>query len=380
LQKSASYIISTVTSGGTTYYCMQNGTTGTLDFWSTNASKVSQFALDNLTAGRTYAETVVWKGSFDFDTAVVVPDYTTLIRYGARFELTANIDRMWTSETYGTGYTRYITVLGGIDDGNKATRTSGSGWEGCFRDSHFEDMTIMAFEEYGMNLQSFSSSSKSLGNTLSRMWFGTGVTGEANSDGGLLISNTTSYGGADNTVTQSLFINNGDFQIRLEENCANNRVSLTHFAGCADPGDSDSDGIELVGDVDLFLLDQSHFEQIEGNGVVITPASGDFADHTKILNTVFYCVGRLTNNTYYAIWVDSNVGQSRMGLISGNSFFGDGAVGEPMYAINLDGANSDYWQILGNTVQTSGYATASVNDESGGTTKPATLADFNILM
>ena len=40
LQKPASYIVSVVTSGATTYYCMQNGTTGALDFWSTNASAV----------------------------------------------------------------------------------------------------------------------------------------------------------------------------------------------------------------------------------------------------------------------------------------------------------------------------------------------------
>jgi len=47
LQKQASYIISTVTSGATTYYCMQNGTTGKLDFWSTNASAITNAATGN---------------------------------------------------------------------------------------------------------------------------------------------------------------------------------------------------------------------------------------------------------------------------------------------------------------------------------------------
>ena len=47
LQKPASYIVSVVTSGATTYYCMQNGTTGTLDFWSTNASAVINNASEN---------------------------------------------------------------------------------------------------------------------------------------------------------------------------------------------------------------------------------------------------------------------------------------------------------------------------------------------
>jgi len=50
LQKQASYIVSTVTSGATTYYCMQNGTSGKLDFWSTNLTLVEQFANGNLTS------------------------------------------------------------------------------------------------------------------------------------------------------------------------------------------------------------------------------------------------------------------------------------------------------------------------------------------
>jgi len=63
LQKQVSYIISTVTSGGTTYYCMQNGTTGKLDFWSTNASAVLANTFGNMTTGAVFLRNGIYNVS-----------------------------------------------------------------------------------------------------------------------------------------------------------------------------------------------------------------------------------------------------------------------------------------------------------------------------
>ena len=94
LQKQASYIISIVKSGATTYYCMQNGTTGTLDFWSTNASQVSNYARGNLSsltlgaAGTLYYKT----GHYSIDTQIILGHKTHVTAEpDVWFDVTANL-------------------------------------------------------------------------------------------------------------------------------------------------------------------------------------------------------------------------------------------------------------------------------------------------
>lgn len=75
LQKEATYLICPVTSGATTYYCMQNGTTGKLDLYSTNASYVINSAFGNITASPPQKR-IVLKGSFTLDSSLVMGSYT----------------------------------------------------------------------------------------------------------------------------------------------------------------------------------------------------------------------------------------------------------------------------------------------------------------
>ena len=87
LQKPVSYIISTVTSGATTYYCMQNGTSGTLDFWSTNASAVIMASA--------YANTTIFFKEGNYAIDYLIPVNVSNIHFvgsgwGTQFNVGAN--------------------------------------------------------------------------------------------------------------------------------------------------------------------------------------------------------------------------------------------------------------------------------------------------
>ena len=99
LQKSCSYLVSTVISGATTYYTMQNGTTGALAAYGTNASQIINWAIGNLTSGRTWQETVCLKGNLSIDSTILVRNYTRVLvegqvstTYDPSFDIFRNYD------------------------------------------------------------------------------------------------------------------------------------------------------------------------------------------------------------------------------------------------------------------------------------------------
>jgi len=110
LQKECSYLVSMVGS----YACMQNGTTGALQWYSTNLTKVEMSANGNLTNGGViYCKNVQWQTSITLGTNVeVIQFYNGAFSYfgsytGAKSEATFIIDesgstyRAW----YGTNST-----------------------------------------------------------------------------------------------------------------------------------------------------------------------------------------------------------------------------------------------------------------------------------
>jgi len=95
LQKPVSYIISTVTSGATTYYCMQNGTTGKLDFWSTTYATVFNAAVDALPTSADAGGIFVRAGAYTVTAALGVGQKTRVKGEGAGsvvFTVAANVD------------------------------------------------------------------------------------------------------------------------------------------------------------------------------------------------------------------------------------------------------------------------------------------------
>jgi hypothetical protein len=83
-----------------------------------------QGALNSLTAGRTWKETVKVKGSFTLAAGIAIPSYTTLDLTQARLYTTANIRMLRVVGTVGTHLTD-IDVLGGYLVGNNAGAAQG---------------------------------------------------------------------------------------------------------------------------------------------------------------------------------------------------------------------------------------------------------------
>jgi len=331
-------------------------------FSGTTYSTIANWVFGNAT---TY-ETIVQRGTFSVTAVITYPSlYVTINNYGARFELDADIDRMFESFNYGTTMSRWIQTYGGVYDGNKAARSDGTAFKGAFKDCTWVDLKIISFETEGIDLQSYDGTNKANANFFSRCWFGMTPTGTGNKGGGVLIGNDGA-GGSDNMFEQCFFINNGVFNLKVEDNSHNNRVENTHFAGTAPGGETDCVSIWLYGDTDGFHLDTSHMENVDLEGVKIEPQGGDFSDRIRITNVDFYQMHTASNNVSAAVLVDSSVGDARSGVISGCFFMAD-AGNEPMYSIYLKGADSDNWIIDTNHAQTSGYIVAALGDDSGTT-------------
>jgi len=111
LQQPVSYVISTLDG----YYLLQNGTTGALDFKSTNATTVVQNAIGNLTTSRTWIETIKFKGNFSISGYITVPSYTALDLDGALLTcVTPHIPFFWLNSGVHD-----VTIKGGYLNGQK---------------------------------------------------------------------------------------------------------------------------------------------------------------------------------------------------------------------------------------------------------------------
>ena len=77
LQKESNYIVSVVKSGATTYYTLQNGTDGTLQWYSTNKTALHVAAAGNLTDGGTiFCKNQTWTNTLTLlNTVMVIESY-----------------------------------------------------------------------------------------------------------------------------------------------------------------------------------------------------------------------------------------------------------------------------------------------------------------
>ena len=94
---------------------------------STDADVEINWALANLTAGRTEKETVKLLGEFTTDDLLLVYDYTYFDITEARVTLADNSDCNMIENEDQTGGNSYIEIIGGILDGNKANQATGHG-------------------------------------------------------------------------------------------------------------------------------------------------------------------------------------------------------------------------------------------------------------
>jgi hypothetical protein len=101
-----------------TYYA-KNGRTGQVEFSSSSAKEAIQYAIDSLTPGRNWIETVVLKGKFTLDDTIMLPSYTRIVLNGlVRLANGVNKPLLRTVPN-----AVYFVIEGGVWDGNKANQT-----------------------------------------------------------------------------------------------------------------------------------------------------------------------------------------------------------------------------------------------------------------
>ncbi len=84
LPSTASYIIEGDSLG---WYRVINCTSGEVPYSSTNASATIQFAIDNLTVGRSWKETIILKGNLGNVSNVMLSDYINIVGINAKMQL-----------------------------------------------------------------------------------------------------------------------------------------------------------------------------------------------------------------------------------------------------------------------------------------------------
>jgi hypothetical protein len=100
-----------------TYYMMDAD--GNIDYSSTNASRVTEFAFGNLTVDRTGQETVYIKGDITITNSILIPDWTHLIIDGKiTLSMGATCDIIGNKDTTGSQVTIEGGRLYGYDGGN----------------------------------------------------------------------------------------------------------------------------------------------------------------------------------------------------------------------------------------------------------------------
>lgn len=116
------------------------------------------WALANLTAGRSEKETVKVIGEFEISNPILVYSYTYLDLTEARITQADNTDDNMIENQDQTNGNEYIDIFGGILDGNKANQASGNGidWAGV-TSSMIHGVNIINVNDRGINLYNANS-------------------------------------------------------------------------------------------------------------------------------------------------------------------------------------------------------------------------------
>jgi len=107
-----SYIIGQYNS---TFYYMKNGTSGNIDYKSTDASSVINSAFNNLTVGRTWNEVVALRGNFAISTALTPSSYTTVDLRNANLKASVVV------RVFNLANQHDIDIFGGTIEGSGLT-------------------------------------------------------------------------------------------------------------------------------------------------------------------------------------------------------------------------------------------------------------------
>lgn len=130
---------------------------GHITFWGTDPTQVIDFAMGNLTSGRTWKQTIIIQGDFTVSSTILVPSYTKIILNGRiRLANAADVSIMSNANLVTTGATS-IELEGGDYDGNNAnqvgTSVSALYFANC-SDLKIHGITAHNSERYGLRVGS----------------------------------------------------------------------------------------------------------------------------------------------------------------------------------------------------------------------------------
>lgn len=166
-----------------------------LQAYGTNASQIINWAIGNLTSGRTWQEKVLLKGDFTLTGFLNIPSYTELEIQGSLIAGT-NLSYMIRTENLGSASATDIQVHihGGILDGQKGTYSVTDALRVQMWRSSISDMYIKNVDGNAINLDAYDSNEKCIEVTVDNI-----ITAEIDGHGILLHSSST-----DNIITNSI--------------------------------------------------------------------------------------------------------------------------------------------------------------------------------
>lgn len=348
LATSANYVV--FLSGGTTY--VRDGLDGSIDYSNTDPETAIEWAMNNLTAGRTWKEKIIVKGNYTIDTSIDIPSYTIL-------EMQGKITMSNAFPNYGAfqnsdlnNGNSHIEITGGSIDGNYANQT---GFKNCI---YFEkvsflkvsNMTIYDCLNEGIESRSNSKFVIS-GNVIynngddSISLISSGTGGGASNNG--TVSNNTVWGNRNDTGGSSgIEIEDGSYEISVFGNVIYGGTTGSNMVGIHVVVDNGSSfpaphDITITGNI---------VRAVENSGIFVQTnlTGGDLKNITITGNTVTDTGNNGINVMGKASFNGVPVGVS----IVGNTVSSSGTSTSGVYGIYISYAKNVI--VSGNTVTESG--------------------------
>jgi len=330
----------------------------------TSPAVAINWALSNLTSGRTWKERVVVEGNFTLDAKILVPSYTVLDLTNAKFTLADGVNDHMLSNSDTTGGNTHIDIIGGVFDGNKANNTGDLA--GIYLD-HVDNCTVK------------DCIVKNCSRWDIRLRYATycHVYGCNCSDAGqhgIMVAYHVYY----NVIENNICYDNGNHGISLEQYAEHNTIIGNVLTGnvkglvVETPPNRYND---IIGNIVnnnghgilVYGAATSHvrFCNFIGNVVSNNTAHGlylsGYVSHCNVIGNV--CVGNSrgtgADNTYDNIYLRNG---SSYNNIQGNICRAGINTNKPRYGINIGTSDCTGNLVINNDIYDDGYGTAPFND------------------
>ncbi|MEK7555605.1 MAG: right-handed parallel beta-helix repeat-containing protein [Patescibacteria group bacterium] len=377
----ANYVV--FLSGGTTY--VRDGLDGSIDYSNTDPETAIEWAMNNLTSGRTWKEKVVVKGNYTIDTSIDIPSYTILELQG-RLTIASGTFGLVNSDT--TNGNTDIEIIGGTIDGNYANLIN---YNNCVFLQNSNNLIITGMTIYGCknegiefrNVSGFDISENTIFNngddSISLINGGGGGSNNGTVSNNILFGNRSATGGS-----SGIEIEDGSYEITVSNNVIYGSTASSSMTGIGVVVDSGSTysashdvtisgnvirDVEVSGIIVQTNLTAANLENVTiiGNTIVNSVGSGiqilgksTFSGISRGVSIIGNTVTQAGTNTaaIYGIYVSYTQGVTirgniisesgnngirlyyvRQANVSGNIIFNNGNYANS-YGINVNTANS----------------------------------------